>query len=38
VTLACCVLHNFCEIHSERVPLLANVEHHRDPYVGYVKE
>jgi hypothetical protein len=34
VTLACCVLHNFCEIHSEDVPLPTDMEHHRDPYVG----
>ena len=34
VTLACCVLHNFCKIHSEDVPLPMDVEHCRDPYVG----
>ena len=34
VTLACCVLHNFCEIYSERVPLPEDVDQRRDQFVG----
>ena len=34
VTLACCVLHNFCEIYSERVPLLENVNQRPNQFVG----
>ena len=34
VTLAYCVLHNFCEIYSERVPLPEDVDQHRDQFVG----
>ena len=34
VTLACCVLHNFCEIYSERVPLPEDVDQHPDQFVG----
>jgi hypothetical protein len=34
VILACCVLHNFCEIHYQRVSLSTDVEHHRNQYVG----
>ena len=34
VTLACCVLHNFCEIHAERVPLPEDEAQRRDPFVG----
>ena len=35
VTLACCVLHNYCEIHRQRVPIPAYVILQRDPYVGF---
>ena len=34
VTLACCVLHNFCEIYAERVPLPEDVAQRPDPFVG----
>ena len=34
VTLACCVLHNFCEIYSKRVPLPEDVDQCRDQFVG----
>jgi hypothetical protein len=34
VTLTCCVLHNFCEIYGERVPLPENVAQRADPFVG----
>ena len=34
VTLACCVLHNFCEIYSEQVPLPEDVDQRRDQFVG----
>ena len=34
VTLACCVLHNFCEIYGERVPLLEDMAQCPDPFVG----
>ena len=34
VTLACCVLHNFCEIYAERVPLLEDVTQRPDLFVG----
>jgi hypothetical protein len=34
VTFACCVLHNFCEIYGERVPLPENVAQRADPFVG----
>ena len=33
VTLACCVLHNFCEIYSERVPLPKDVDQLPDQFV-----
>ena len=33
VTLACCVLHNFCEIYFERVPLPEDVDQRRDQFV-----
>ena len=33
VTLACCVLYNFCEIYSKRVPLPEDVAHRLDPFV-----
>jgi hypothetical protein len=34
VTLVCCVLYNFCKIHSKGVPLPVDVEYCRDIYVG----
>ena len=34
VTLACCILHNFCEIYFERVPLLEDVDQRSDEFVG----
>ena len=30
VTLACCVLHNYCEITKQRIPMPANVRLQRD--------
>jgi len=35
VTLACCVLHNYCELNKQRVPVPANVRLQNDPYVGF---
>ena len=35
VTLACCVLHNYCEINRQRVPISADVRLQRDPYVRF---
>ena len=35
VTLACCVLHNYCEIQHERVHVPANCRIQNDPYVGF---
>lgn len=35
VTLACCVLHNYCEIEHERLSVLANYRIQNDPYVGF---
>ena len=35
VTLACCVLHNYCEVNRQRVPIPADVRLQRDPYVGF---
>ena len=34
VTLACCVLHNFCEIYRERVPLPEDAAQRPDLFVG----
>jgi hypothetical protein len=34
VTLAFCVLHNYCEIHNQRVFIPADVRLRRDPHVG----
>jgi hypothetical protein len=34
VSLACCVLHNFCEIYEERVSLPEDVAQRPDPFVG----
>lgn len=35
VTLACCVLHNYCELKRQRVPVPAAVRLQRDPHVGF---
>ena len=35
VTLACCVLHNYCEIHNQRVPIPTDVRLRRDLHVGF---
>ena len=35
VTLACCVLHNYCEVHRERAPIPADERLQRDPHVGF---
>ena len=35
VTLACCVLHNFCEMQHERVHVPANHRLQNDPHVGF---
>ena len=34
VTFACCILHNFCEIYSKRVPLPEDVAQHPNLFVG----
>ena len=34
MNLACCVLHNFCEIYVEQVPLRKDVDQHPNPCVG----
>ena len=34
ITLACCVLHNDCEIFSKRVPLLEDLDQRADHFVG----
>jgi hypothetical protein len=34
ITLACCVLHNYYEIFSERIPLPDNVDQRADQFVG----
>lgn len=33
-TLSCCLLHNFCEIYAECVPLLEAIAQRPDPFVG----
>ena len=35
VTLACCVLHNYCEINRQRAPIPVDVRLQRDLYVGF---
>ena len=35
VTLACCVLHNYCEIHRQCVPIPADEKLQLDPHVGF---
>ena len=35
VTLACRVLHNYCEINRQRVPMHVDVRFQHDPYVGF---
>ena len=35
ITLACCVLHNYCEINRQCVPIPTHVRLQRDPYVGF---
>ena len=35
VTLACYVLHNYCEIHNHCVPIPADVRLCRGPHVGF---
>ena len=35
LTLACSVLHNYCEIHRQCVPLPAHGRLQHDPYVGF---
>jgi hypothetical protein len=34
ITLACCILHNYCEIFRERVPLPDNIDQRADQFVG----
>jgi hypothetical protein len=34
ITFACCFLHNYCEIFSERVPLSKNLDQRTDHFVG----
>ena len=35
VTLACCVLHNYCEVQRQRVPMPADIRLQHDPFVGF---
>ena len=35
VTLACCVLHNYCEVQRQRVPVPADIRLQHDPFVGF---
>ena len=35
VTLACCVLHNYCEGQRQRVPVPADIRLQHDPFVGF---
>ena len=35
VTLACCILYNYCEIQHERVHVPADCRLQNDPYVGF---
>jgi len=35
VILACCVLHNYCELKKHRVLVLADVRLQHDPYIGF---
>ena len=35
LTLACCVLYNYCEIQHEHVPVPADCRIRNDPYVGF---
>ena len=35
VTLACCVLHNYCEVHRHRVHVLADERLQQDLHVGF---
>ena len=35
VTLACCILHNYCELKRQRVHVSANVRLQYDPHVGF---
>ena len=37
VTLACYILHIFCEIYSERVPLLEDVAQRSNPFVRVLR-
>ena len=35
ITLACCVLHNYCELHRQRVSIPADIRLQHDPYVDF---
>ena len=35
VTLAYCVLHNYCEVQRQRVPVLVDIRVQHDPFVGF---
>ena len=35
VTLACCVLHNYCELYRQRVPIPTDIRLQYNPYVGF---
>ena len=35
VTLACCILHNYYELHRQRVPVPTNICLQHDLYVGF---
>ena len=37
VTLAYCILHNFCETYSEQVPLQEDVDQPHDQFVGVLR-
>ena len=34
MTIACCVLHNYCELHGERLPLPEILRQAADPFAG----
>jgi len=35
VILACCILHNYCELKRQHVPVPTNVRLQNDPHIGF---
>ena len=35
ITLACCILHNYYELHRQRVSIPTDIHLQHDPYVGF---